>query len=208
MRRRIRDAAGRRAVSVARGWRRRDSGCGKKGPPLPPLVQAARRARRLRGRAPRAGIVDIQFTVPARTPTASRPANVARVDVYALTGAVDAHRRRADQARHAGRQRRGQGAARSRRRRSSRTMPDADIEPPEGPGLDQGAVDARVRDASSADGVRRRAAEPRAPTHLRRRRRQHARPPRAAVDRASRCRSCRAAAPPRPRSVRRDRGDR
>ena len=59
--------------------------CGKKGPPLPPLVKipvapsdfvAARRA----------DTVDLHLTVPATNTDSSRPANVARVEVYALTG--------------------------------------------------------------------------------------------------------------------------
>jgi hypothetical protein len=61
------------------------AGCGRKGPPLPPLVKlpvaptdfsAVRRGR----------TVDLQFTVPGVNTDNTRPANVARVDVYALTG--------------------------------------------------------------------------------------------------------------------------
>ena len=59
-------------------------GCGKKGPPLPPLVRLP---------APPAGFsaelrgvtVDLQFTVPATNTDNSRPANIQRVDVYAVT---------------------------------------------------------------------------------------------------------------------------
>jgi len=60
------------------------SACGRKGPPLPPLVRtpvapvdfAAER---------RAGHVDVSFTVPAANTDGTRPANIQRVDVYALT---------------------------------------------------------------------------------------------------------------------------
>lgn len=58
--------------------------CGKKGPPLPPLVRLpsppADFAAELRG-----ATVDLQFTVPAANTDNSRPANVQRVDVYAIT---------------------------------------------------------------------------------------------------------------------------
>ena len=58
--------------------------CGKKGPPLPPLVRLpsapADFAAELRG-----ATVDLQFTVPVANTDNSRPANVQRVDVYAIT---------------------------------------------------------------------------------------------------------------------------
>ncbi|HUC75186.1 MAG TPA: hypothetical protein VMS04_07845 [Vicinamibacterales bacterium] len=59
-------------------------GCGKKGPPLPPLVRLpvspAGFSAQLRG-----ATVDLQFTVPATNTDNSRPANIQRVDVYAVT---------------------------------------------------------------------------------------------------------------------------
>lgn len=60
-------------------------GCGKKGPPLPPLV-------RLPVAPPdftavrRGPSVAIQFVVPAGNNDGSTPADIARVEVYALTG--------------------------------------------------------------------------------------------------------------------------
>jgi len=59
--------------------------CGKKGPPLPPLVNRPRApeavsARRLGGE------VQIRFTVPRVNQSGVQPADVERVDVYALTG--------------------------------------------------------------------------------------------------------------------------
>jgi hypothetical protein len=59
--------------------------CGKKGPPLPPLLKvpvapgdfAAER---------RGTEVSVQFTVPAANTDGSRPANVSRVDLYRYTG--------------------------------------------------------------------------------------------------------------------------
>ena len=63
-------------------------GCGKKGPPLPPLVKvpvapadftAERRGTEIR----------IQFTVPSTNTDGTKPANVARVEVYRFTGPSD-----------------------------------------------------------------------------------------------------------------------
>jgi len=63
--------------------------CGKKGPPLPPLVRvpvapadftAERRGTEIR----------IQFTVPSTNTDGTKPANVARVEVYRFTGPGDA----------------------------------------------------------------------------------------------------------------------
>jgi hypothetical protein len=63
--------------------------CGKKGPPLPPLVRvpvapadftAERRGAEIR----------IQFTVPSTNTDGTKPANVARVEVYRFTGPSDA----------------------------------------------------------------------------------------------------------------------
>jgi hypothetical protein len=58
--------------------------CGKKGSPLPPLVKLPMPAADLT--AERHGdIVDVQFTVPVVNTDGTRPANVERVDVYAVT---------------------------------------------------------------------------------------------------------------------------
>ena len=59
--------------------------CGKKGPPLPPLVKLPVAPAELTA-ARRADTVDLQFTVPSANTDSSRPANVARVDVYGFTG--------------------------------------------------------------------------------------------------------------------------
>jgi hypothetical protein len=59
--------------------------CGKSGPPLPPLVRVpvapANVAADRRG-----DTVDIEFAVPNANTDGSRPANIERVDVYAITG--------------------------------------------------------------------------------------------------------------------------
>jgi hypothetical protein len=60
------------------------SGCGKKGPPLPPLVKIP--APPADFTADRRGaIVDLQFTIPSSNTDNTRPANIERVDVFAIT---------------------------------------------------------------------------------------------------------------------------
>ena len=79
--RRSRDAALPLLVAVLLGV-----GCGKKGPPLPPLVKLPVPPADLT--AERHGeTVDLQFTVPGVNTDGTRPANVERVDVYAVTAA-------------------------------------------------------------------------------------------------------------------------
>ncbi len=63
------------------------AGCGKKGPPLPPFAKApaapaSPSARRL------GNIVEIRFTVPVVDLDGQRPANLDRIEVWALTGQV------------------------------------------------------------------------------------------------------------------------
>jgi hypothetical protein len=62
--------------------------CGKKGPPLAPLVRLPEAPGMLQAER-RGGRVDLQFVVPEHNTDGSRPANVTRVDVYAFTGAAD-----------------------------------------------------------------------------------------------------------------------
>lgn len=60
------------------------SGCGKKGPPLAPLLLVPGRAADLTAR--RTGqIVTLTFTVPSANVDQTRPADIARVEVYAYT---------------------------------------------------------------------------------------------------------------------------
>jgi hypothetical protein len=120
--------------------------CGKKGPPLPPLVKlpvapsdlvAARRADR----------VELELTVPNTNTDSSRPANVARVEVYAFTGPATVST--ADVLKQGTRV--ASIAVKAPRDPEATFDPDdpeqseADVEPPEGAGLDQGAV-ARVEE--------------------------------------------------------------
>src|SRR5207248_5364792 len=61
------------------------SGCGKKGPPLPPLVRIPAPPGDFTA-VRRGSDVDLQFIVPNANTDGTRPANVQRVDVYAFTG--------------------------------------------------------------------------------------------------------------------------
>jgi hypothetical protein len=58
--------------------------CGKKGPPLPPLLKVPLAPPDLVA-ARRGDIVDLQFTVPSTNTDGTRPANVERVEIYAIT---------------------------------------------------------------------------------------------------------------------------
>src|SRR5262245_1585273 len=59
-------------------------GCGKSGPPLPPLVKLPVAPADSTAERRGAG-VDLQFTVPLANTDGTRPANVTRVEVYAVT---------------------------------------------------------------------------------------------------------------------------
>jgi len=125
-------------------------GCGKKGPPLPPLVKlpvAPSDVTAVR----RADTVDLQLTIPSANTDSSRPANVARVDVYGLTGPATVS--------EAVVLKQGTRVAsltvKAPRDPNATFDPDdpeqfeTDVEPPEGEGLDQGTV-AHIREALTA----------------------------------------------------------
>ena len=59
--------------------------CGKSGPPLPPLVRVPVAPTNLTADR-RGDRVDLAFAVPDVNTDRSKPANIARVDVYAITG--------------------------------------------------------------------------------------------------------------------------
>lgn len=63
------------------------AGCGRKGPPLPPLNRIPAAPADFAAER-RAGQVTLQFTVPAANTDGTRPANIERVEVYALTSPV------------------------------------------------------------------------------------------------------------------------
>jgi len=60
------------------------AGCGKKGPPLPPLVKLPSAPADFSAQR-RGNTVDLRFTVPVANTDNTRPANLAHVDVYAIT---------------------------------------------------------------------------------------------------------------------------
>jgi hypothetical protein len=60
-------------------------GCGKKGPPLPPLVLLPAQPHDFAA-ARRGSTVAIQFLMPSANTDGSTPADLTRVDVYAMTG--------------------------------------------------------------------------------------------------------------------------
>jgi len=63
------------------------SDCGKKGPPLPPLVKLPVAPADLAAER-RGDVVEIRFTVPATNTDNTRPANIERAEVYAITAPV------------------------------------------------------------------------------------------------------------------------
>ncbi len=60
------------------------AGCGKKGPPLPPLVQLPVAPGEIRA-VRRGDTVDLSFKVPASNTDRTAPADIARVEIYAWT---------------------------------------------------------------------------------------------------------------------------
>ncbi|HEV2986518.1 MAG TPA: hypothetical protein VGX46_19110, partial [Vicinamibacterales bacterium] len=122
------------------------SACGKKGPPLPPLLKIPVAPGELMAQR-RAGTVDLQFIVPAANTDGTRPANVERVDVYAITGLPTVTD---DQILKLGTKVASVTvkAPRDPDATVDPDEPDEEVEPPEGKGLDQGVV-ARVTEQLS-----------------------------------------------------------
>jgi hypothetical protein len=112
--------------------------CGKKGPPLPPLVKLPTPPADLSAER-RGDTVDLQFTVPSTNTDNTRPANVVRVDVYAFTGPADVAD--ADVIKQGTKV--ASVAVKAPRDPNQTIEPDesaADVEPLEGKGLDQGVL--------------------------------------------------------------------
>jgi hypothetical protein len=120
--------------------------CGKKGPPLPPLVRVPVAPADLTA-ARRADTVDLQFTVPVANTDNTRPANVARVDIYAYTGPAGA----TDAEILSPENRIASVPVKAPQDPDATFDPadpaqsEADVAPPEGEGLDQGSV-ARIQE--------------------------------------------------------------
>jgi hypothetical protein len=62
------------------------SGCGQKGPPLPPIIRTPLAPTIKADR--RGSEVELSLTVPAANTDGSRPANIARIDIYAVNDAT------------------------------------------------------------------------------------------------------------------------
>jgi predicted small lipoprotein YifL len=120
------------------------TGCGKKGPPLPPLVRLPQPPADLVAER-RGNTVDVHFTVPSTNTDGTRPANVATADVYAITAPVTVTPLTDAQVLKLG-TKIGSVAVKAPRDPNLTAEPDEpadEVEAPEGPGLDQGGL-ARV----------------------------------------------------------------
>lgn len=128
--------------------------CGKKGPPLPPLVKLPAPLADLSA-VRRGDTIDLQFTVPSANTDGTRPANVARVDVYAIT-APPAPPLTDAQVLKLG-TKVGSVAVKAPRDPNATSDPDEpdddeEVDAPEGPGVDQGVV-ARVAESLAASSL-------------------------------------------------------
>jgi hypothetical protein len=127
------------------------SSCGKKGPPLPPLVKLPVAPQNVVAER-RGNIVDLQFTVPGTNTDGSRPANVSRAEVYAITAPMTPTPLTDEQLLKLGTK---VGAVQVKAPRNPNLTADADdpadeVEAPEGPGLEQGAS-ARLEEPLTAE---------------------------------------------------------
>jgi hypothetical protein len=115
--------------------------CGKKGPPLPPLIKLPVAPDNFTA-VRRGDTVALDFTVPNTNTDKTRPANVQRVEVYAFTGSAPPTD--AELLKRAARV--ASVVVKAPRDPNQTTEPDQlpeeaePIEPPEGPGLDQGSA--------------------------------------------------------------------
>ena len=113
-------------------------GCGRKGPPLPPFVRTPIAPGELTATR-RGDTVDIRFVVPSSNTDQTRPANIERIDIYALTTAT-----RVSDLDIVTRGERVASVEVKAPRDPNKTIdpdePASDLEPLEGAGLDQGAI--------------------------------------------------------------------
>src|SRR5688572_13574499 len=110
--------------------------CGRKGPPLPPLVRVPAAPGELTAER-RGDSVEITFTIPSSNTDKTRPANLERVDVYGATTTA-----RMTDAEVINRGERIASVEVKAPRDPDRTIdpdqPASDLDPLEGGGLDQG----------------------------------------------------------------------
>jgi len=125
--------------------------CGKKGPPLPPLVKLPVAPADLRAER-RGDTVDLSFMVPSANTDGTRPANVSQADVYAITAPVTVPPLSdADLLTYGTKV----GSVQIKAPRDPNLTANADdpadeVDPPEGPGLDQGTL-ARLAESLTDD---------------------------------------------------------
>jgi hypothetical protein len=125
--------------------------CGKSGPPLPPLVRVP--APPANATADRRGAtVDLRFTVPAANTDNTHPANIERVDIYAITGPGSVTD---DQLLKRGTKIGSVDvkAPKDPDKAADEDEPVEDAEPSVGTGLDQG-VDARMSETLTAEALK------------------------------------------------------
>ena len=124
-----------------------ETSCGKKGPPLPPLVKLPLAPERVIAER-RGDTVDLQFTVPSTNTDGTRPANLSRAEVYAITAPPTATPLTDDQLLKLA-TKIGEvevKAPRDPNRTADADDPADEVDPPEGPGLEQGSV-VRLKEA-------------------------------------------------------------
>lgn len=122
-------------------------GCGKKGPPLPPLVRLPAPPDVQANR--RGSTVEVAVVVPSANADGSRPANISRVDVYAITGSPTVSD--ADLIKHGTRVASlAVKAPRNPDDVAEQDEPVEEVEAPAGNGLDQGAGTTLRDDLSQA----------------------------------------------------------
>jgi len=125
--------------------------CGKKGPPLPPLLRLPAPPAEISAER-RGDDVIVQFNVPAANTDNTRPGNVSRVEVYGFTGATTLNDE--ELVKHGTKV--GSVDVKAPRDPNQTVEPDesaADLDPLEGTGLDQGAR-ARVEERLTAAALR------------------------------------------------------
>ena len=127
------------------------AGCGKKGPPLAPLIKLPVPPPDLTA-SRRGDSVELSFTVPATNTDGSRPANVARADVYAITAPVGVPPLSDASLLKYG-TKVGEvevKAPRDPNLTADEDEPNDEVDPPEGKGLDQGTL-ARLREPLTSE---------------------------------------------------------
>ena len=111
--------------------------CGKEGPPLPPLVRIPAAPEELSAER-RGGSVGVRLVVPSANTDGTRPADIERVDIYAVTGpAAPTDDQLVKQATRVGSV--DVKAPRDPDATVDADEPVSDVDAPEGPGVDQGA---------------------------------------------------------------------